>query len=125
MKNQPLQQNLSPEQVQILAQAGDNTNLMKAPSAFEDTYSENKILYRKILINSVEVYEYSNNSADVLYNVKFSLMGNNLGNYIIQNNTSVERICFAYWRCSAGKLRTYCTAGGTNENSGGHFFRKI
>lgn len=92
MKNQPLQQNLSPEQVQILAQAGDNTNLMKAPSAFEDTYSENKILYKKILVNAVEVYEYSNNSSDVLYNVKFSLMGNNLGNYIIQNNTSVERI---------------------------------
>lgn len=92
MKNQPLQQNLSPEQVQILAQAGDNTNLMKAPSAFEDTYSENKILYKKILVNAVEVYEYSNNSVDVLYNVKFSLMGNNLGNYIIQNNTSVERI---------------------------------
>jgi len=92
MKNQPLQQNLSPEQVQILAQAGDNTNLMKAPSAFEDTYSENKILYKKILVNAVEVYEYSKNSADVLYNVKFSLMGNNLGNYIIQNNTSVERI---------------------------------
>ncbi|OIV43384.1 hypothetical protein [Flavobacterium johnsoniae] len=92
MKNQPLQQNLSTEQVQILAQAGDDTNLMKAPSAFEDTYSENKILYKKTMINSVEVYEYSNNSSDVLYNVKFSLVGNNLGNYIIQNNTSVERI---------------------------------
>ncbi|ABQ03574.1 hypothetical protein [Flavobacterium johnsoniae] len=92
MKNQPLQQNLSTEQVQILAQAGDDINLMKAPSAFEDTYSENKILYKKILVNSVEAYEYSNNSADVLYNVKFSLVGNNLGNYIIQNTNSVERI---------------------------------
>ncbi|GAA3758545.1 hypothetical protein [Flavobacterium ginsengiterrae] len=92
LKNQPLQQNLSSEQVQILAQAGDDTNLMKAPSAFEDSYSENKILYKKIIINGVEVYEYSNNAADVLYNVKFSLAGNNQGNYIIQNNTSVEKI---------------------------------
>lgn len=47
MKNQPLQQNLSTEQVQVLAQAGDNQNLMKAPSAYEDAYAENKILYKK------------------------------------------------------------------------------
>lgn len=92
LKNQPLQQNLSTEQVQILSQAGDDPNLMKAPSAYEDTYADNKILYKKTIINSVEVYEYSNNSSDVLYNVKFSLVGNNLGNYIIQNNNSVERI---------------------------------
>ena len=92
LKNQPLQQNLSSEQVQVLSQAGDNLNLMKAPSAFEDTYSENKILYKKNNINGIEVYEYSNNSSDVLYNVKFSLVGANTGNYVIQNNNSVERI---------------------------------
>lgn len=92
LKNQPLQQNLSTDQVQVLSQAGDNPDLMKAPSAFEDTYADNKILYKKTLLNSVEVYEYSNNSADVLYNVKFSLVGNNLGNYVIQNSNSVERI---------------------------------
>ncbi|WP_125717772.1 hypothetical protein [Flavobacterium ustbae] len=92
MKNQPLQQNLSPEQVQILSEAGDDVNLMKAPSAYEDAYAENKILYRKILVNSVEVYEYSNNPTDVLYNVRFSQVGANTGNYIIQNNNSVERI---------------------------------
>lgn len=78
LKNQPLQQNLSTEQVQILSQAGDDPNLMKAPSAYEDTYSENKILYKKTIVNGIEIYEYSNNSEDVLYNVKFSLVGNNL-----------------------------------------------
>lgn len=92
MKNQPLQQNLSTEQVQILSQAGDDPNLMKAPSAYEDTYADNKILYKKIIVNSVEAYEYSNDPSTVLYNVKFSLVGNNAGNYIIQNNNSVERI---------------------------------
>ncbi|WP_456313605.1 hypothetical protein [Pseudomonas shirazensis] len=92
MKNQPLQQNLSTEQVQVLSQAGDDQILMVAPSAYEDTYADTKILYKKIMINSTEVYEYSNVSTDVLYNVKFSLVGNNLGNYIIQNNNSVERI---------------------------------
>ncbi|WP_281231701.1 hypothetical protein [Flavobacterium gelatinilyticum] len=92
MKNQPLQQNLSPEQVQILSQAGDDTTKMTAPSAYEEAYTENKILYKKIVINAVEVFEYSNNPDDVLYNVRFSLVGNNLGNYIIQNTTAVERI---------------------------------
>ncbi|SHG70101.1 hypothetical protein [Flavobacterium defluvii] len=92
LKNQPLQQNLSTAQVQILAEAGDDQSKMTAPSAYEDKYSENKILYKKTVVNSVEVFEYSNNSADVLYNVKFSLVGNNLGNYVIQNSNSVERI---------------------------------
>ena len=47
MKNQPLQQNLSSEQVQILSQAGDDQNRMVAPSAYEDAYADNKILYKK------------------------------------------------------------------------------
>lgn len=92
LKNQPLQQNLSAEQVQILSSAGDDTTLMKAPSAYEDTYADNKVLYKKIIQNSVEIYQYSSNPEDVLYNVKFSLVGNNSGNYVIQNANSVERI---------------------------------
>lgn len=92
LKNQPLQQNLSPEQVQVLSQAGDDPSLMTAPSAYVDKYADNKILYRKTLVNSVEIYEYSSDPNEVLYNVKFSLVGNNLGNYIIQNNNTVERI---------------------------------
>ena len=92
LKNQPLQQNLSSEQVEVLSQAGDDITLMTAPSAYEDTYSDTKILYKKIFQNSVEIYEYSNNPDDVLYNVKFSLVGANSGNYVIQNANSVERI---------------------------------
>ena len=49
LKNQPLQQNLSTEQVQILSQAGDDPNLMNAPSAYVDTYADNKILYKKTI----------------------------------------------------------------------------
>jgi hypothetical protein len=92
LKNQPLQQNLSTDQVQVLSQAGDDPALMTAPSAYVDKYADNKILYKKTILNSVEVYEYSNDPNEVLYNVKFSLVGNNLGNYIIQNSNTVERI---------------------------------
>ncbi len=92
LKNQPLQQNLSTEQAQILANAGDNTSLMAAPSAYLDSYSDNKILYKKTVFNSVEVFEYSNNSQDVLYNVRFSQVGTNKGNYILKNSAAISRI---------------------------------
>ncbi|MUV02308.1 hypothetical protein GN157_01165 [Flavobacterium rakeshii] len=92
IKNQPLQQNLTEEQVEILKQAGDNTDQMIAPSAYVDTYSENKILYRKTLINGLEVFEYSNNPDDELYNVRFTYLGANTGNYILASSAAVGRI---------------------------------
>jgi hypothetical protein len=92
VKNQPLQQNLSTEQVQVLQNAGDDIGLMNAPSAFIDTFSENKILYKKVLINGVEAFEYSINPDDELYNVRFLLVGNNLGNYILSNSAAIGKI---------------------------------
>jgi hypothetical protein len=92
VKNQPLQQSLSPEQAAILSNAGDNQSLMNAPSAYLDSYSENKVLYKKIVVNSVEAFEYSNNADDELYNVKFTLVGNNLGNYILTNSSAIGKI---------------------------------
>jgi hypothetical protein len=92
MKNQPLQQNLSEEQAAILRNAGDDVTKMTAPSAYEDTYSENKVLYKKITIDGIEAFEYSANKDDTLYNVRFSLVGNNLGNYILANAAAVGKI---------------------------------
>ncbi|MFY7958121.1 MAG: hypothetical protein ACOVNT_08380, partial [Flavobacterium macrobrachii] len=86
------QQNLSSEQVEILKNAGDNINLMNAPSAYLDTYSDNKILYKKVTIGGVEVFEYSNNPQDELYNVKFTLVGANFGNYILINTSAIGKI---------------------------------
>lgn len=92
VKNQPLQQNLSEEQIRTLREAGDDPTLMVAPSAYVDTYSENKILYRKVIINGMEVFEYSNNPEETLYNVRFTLVGNNQGNYALSNAAAVGRI---------------------------------
>jgi len=47
LKNQPLQQNLSPEQVEILKNAGNDSTKMIVPSAYQDSFSENRILYKK------------------------------------------------------------------------------
>lgn len=92
LKNQPVQQNLSPEQASILKEAGDNTSLMVAPSAVIADYDEKKIQYKKTILGSTTVYEYSRDSADELYNVQFTLVGQAKGNYILTNPTSVDRI---------------------------------
>ncbi|MBW2960289.1 hypothetical protein KW502_00565 [Mesonia sp. JHPTF-M18] len=92
LKNQPLQQNLSDEQKQVLADAGDNQEEMIAPSAIPDTFDENKVLYRQEIVNGEEIYVYSNNPEDELFNVRFSLVGVNQGNYILTNASAVSRI---------------------------------
>ena len=91
-KNQPLQQNLSQEQTIILSNAGDDKNLMVSPSEVPDTYSDNRILYKKELINSAEAFVFSNNPDDELYRVTFSLVGANQGDYILSNTNAISNI---------------------------------
>ena len=91
-KNQPLQQNLSEEQVQVLANAGDDKSLMAAPSGILEPYNENRILYKKELINGVEAYVFSNNPDDELYRVTFSQVGANQGNYVLSSINAINNI---------------------------------
>ena len=100
-KNNPLQQNLSQEQVDILSQAGDDRSQMVAPSATPEAYNENRILYKKETLNGVEVFVFSNNPDDELFNVTFSQVGNNQGNYIIVNSSAINNI-FEYVEPIAG-----------------------
>lgn len=92
LKNQPLQQNLSSAQVDILALAGDDANLMTAPSAVQEAYNENRILYKKELISGVEVFVFSNNPDDELYNVRFTNVGEHQGNYIVSSVNAINTI---------------------------------
>lgn len=91
-KNQPLQQNLSPEQVQILADAGDDRSLMVAPSEQPEPFNENRILYKKEFINGVEAFVFSNNPDDDLFSVVFTLVGANQGDYIISSINAISTI---------------------------------
>lgn len=104
VKNQPIQQNLSTEQALILSNAGDDISLMNSQSTYQDSYSSNKILYKKTIISGIEIFQYSNISTDVLYNVKFSLVGNNLGNYVLSNNSAIGKI-YKYVAPIAGVLQ--------------------
>lgn len=91
-KNQPLQQNLSTEQTQTLADAGDDRNLMVAPSATAEAFSENRILYRRDIVNGQEQFVFSNNPDDELFSVRFTLVGDNQGNYVLSNDNAVTNI---------------------------------
>ncbi|MCB0444656.1 MAG: hypothetical protein KDC68_03160, partial [Gelidibacter sp.] len=91
-KNQPLQQNLSSAQVQILANAGDDQSLMTAASDVPESYNENRILYKKELIDGAEAFVFSNNPDDELFSVKFTLVGANQGDYILANSNAVSNI---------------------------------
>ena len=85
LKNQPLEQDLSDEQKQLLTNAGNNKSLMVSPSAYEDAFSEDKIQYKKTNIGTTEIFEYSTNETDELYNVSFTYVGENLGNYTLKD----------------------------------------
>lgn len=91
-KNQPLQQNLSQEQVGILQAAGDDKDLMVAPSAVPDTYAEDRILYKKVFLDGQEIFVYSNNPEDELFNVRFTLVGEHNGDYVISDQNAISRI---------------------------------
>ncbi|MFY0713393.1 hypothetical protein J1D01_06930 [Seonamhaeicola sp. NFXS20] len=91
-KNQPLQQNLSDEQIQILANAGDDSSQMVAPSEVRESFTENQILYKKELVNGVEAFVFSNNPDDELYRVTFTQVGTNLGSYILSDTNAINNI---------------------------------
>jgi hypothetical protein len=91
-KNQPLQQNLSENQVQILANSGDDKTLMVAPSEVLEALNENRILYKKELISGTGAFVFSNDENDELYRVTFSQVGANQGNYILSSINAINKI---------------------------------
>ncbi|MGC6431903.1 MAG: hypothetical protein ACON5F_12735 [Jejuia sp.] len=99
-KNQPLQQNLSEAQVNILSNAGDDRTQMIAPSEVEEAFSENRILYRKDIVGGEEIFVFSNDPNDELFRVSFTLVGPNQGDYVLSSTSAINNI-YEY----AGKLQ--------------------
>ncbi|MEM1001475.1 MAG: hypothetical protein AAGH46_02375, partial [Bacteroidota bacterium] len=91
-KNQPLQQDLTQEQAQILAEAGDDRSQMIAPSDRPTEFSENRILYRKELLGTEEIFVFSNDPEDDLFSVTFTNIGPNNGDYILANINAINNI---------------------------------
>ncbi|MDO5616617.1 MAG: hypothetical protein Q4G16_10525 [Cruoricaptor ignavus] len=91
-KNAPLALNLSKEDEQILANAGNNPELMYAPSGTETEYDVNKILYRRMALPSGYYYEFSTDQNETLYQVSFTYFGQGKGDYRLTQTTNNGRI---------------------------------
>lgn len=94
-KNNPLIDDLSDSDKQILAAAGNNSDEMYNSTAVRVDYDPDKNLYRKITVDGVEVFEFSDNPNEELWQVSFSFMGTNKGSYIV-SNTEINGKIFQY-----------------------------
>ncbi|MGU3377311.1 hypothetical protein [Chryseobacterium sp. M5A1_1a] len=101
-KNAPLALSLSKEDEQILANAGNDPNLMYAPSGVVTEYDVNKILYR--LNPAGNFYEFSTDPNEILYQVSFTYFGVNQGDYKTAQTTNNGRV-FEYTGPNAGDYR--------------------
>ena len=104
VKNQPIQSNLTEIQKEVLANAGNNTDLMVGESAYPDVYDANRILYKKVQTGTTEYYEYSTNQNDDLFTVTFKNVGTNEGDYILENTFANGNI-FLYVGTNLGNYR--------------------
>lgn len=94
-KNSPLNDNLSDEDQRILSEAGNNEDEMYNTTAVPVAFDPDKNLYRKVLFEGHEIFELSNNPEDDLYQVNFTFVGKNQGNYV-QSNVEINGKVFQY-----------------------------
>ena len=104
VKNQPIQVSLTAAQKQILANAGNNTNLMVGESAYPDVFDANRILYKKVQSGTNDYFEYSTNENDNLFSVTFSNVNNNEGDYIL-SETFANGNVFVYVGTNLGNYQ--------------------
>jgi hypothetical protein len=104
VKNQPIQLSLTATQKQILANAGNNTNLMVGESAYPDVFDANRILYKKVQSGTNDYFEYSTNENDNLFTVTFSNVNNNEGDYIL-SETFANGNVFVYVGANLGNYQ--------------------
>lgn len=103
-KNAPLSLNLTKEEEQILANAGNNPELMYAPSGTISEFDVNKILYQLVQNPNGNYYEHSNDQSLTLYQVAFTYFGQNLGDYRLKQTTNNGRV-FEYVGTNLGDYR--------------------
>lgn len=96
-KNQPLQQDLSPEQKRKLSQIGDTLSLAVFPSFDSVAYNNSEVLYYKYdtTIGThffPNLFIYNTNSDSAHYRVTFSNVGANKGNYVQITSTANGKV---------------------------------
>ncbi|MGB0402446.1 MAG: hypothetical protein ACPGEG_00020 [Salibacteraceae bacterium] len=92
-KNQSLQQDLSEEQKNILANAGDSLHQAISSGATLVEFNENEVLYKMIdSLGYDSVLVYSVNPDSAKFRVSFSEVGKGNGNYNLVNNVANGRV---------------------------------
>jgi hypothetical protein len=99
-KNSSINQTLTTQQKQFLSQIGNQVDSATYPNATPDTFSVNKILYKKMdtTINGIHdsIYVYSVNQKDTLYNLSFTNVGLGKGNYTPVNEGNANGRVFQF-----------------------------
>ncbi len=92
-KNQTLQQSLSNQQKLLLSSIGDSLQLANSFSVDSVGFLENQNMYRKIdSLGYSNVLIYSVNPKHAYFQVTFSLVGENKGNYILDRFNALGKI---------------------------------
>lgn len=92
-KNQPINQDLTQEQKQLLSESGDSINSSFVANVDSVEFRNDYVLYSKIDTidngTSFEIYQYSIAPDKAIYQVGFSYVGSNKGNYVqVQNSAN-------------------------------------
>ncbi|PLX10527.1 MAG: hypothetical protein C0597_16615 [Marinilabiliales bacterium] len=95
-KNQPINQDLTPDQKQLLAESGYSISDAFIENADSVEFRSDYVLYAKndtlVNGNTYNIYEYSMNPDLAAYQVGFSYVGQNNGNYIQIQNSANGRV---------------------------------
>lgn len=91
-KLSPINQNLSDAEVEVLTNAGNNRDLMVTTAAQPAAYDPSKVQYAMVWIDGVQVFVHSENPEDELYDVFFSQVPQNTGDYILSGAGNNRRI---------------------------------
>ncbi|MCB0757400.1 MAG: hypothetical protein KDC01_03000 [Flavobacteriales bacterium] len=92
-KGQPLQQSLTDEEKQALADAGDDPLAAVVPGADSVAFSADEVLYAQVdSLGWSPVYRYSMNEDSAHYRVTFSAVGAGNGDYVQQEFTPNGRV---------------------------------
>lgn len=82
-RNQPLQQDLNDSEKLLLSSIGDSLQNAIVPNVSSVDFSENNVLYKQIdTLGFSPVYVYSTNPDSAKFQLGFSFLGSNSGDYI-------------------------------------------
>jgi len=97
LKNQPLLQELTEGEKQLLANVGDSAQLAVVPNIDSVEFSSTYVMYKLVdtTVNSItydSVFVYSTNSDSAFYRLGFSYVGPGKGNYILIQSAANGRV---------------------------------